>query len=165
MHEEAYYQRSPSKTQEKTLLRSVYNWMMPGLCISGITAYFASHSLSIQQMIFGNSFTIWILFIAELGLVFAISGGMNRMTASTASGLFLVFSFINGLTLSSIFLVYTSSSIASTFFCYRSYLWSDERVRLFYKDGPDFLGEISVHGAYRHYYCLGSEYILAQSGS
>lgn len=116
MNEAAYYTRSLSKIQENTLLRSVYNWMMLGLCISGFTAYFASNSLSMQQMIFGNSFTIWILFIAELGLVFAISGGINRMTASTASGLFLVFSFINGLTLSSIFLVYTSSSIASTFF-------------------------------------------------
>ena len=116
MSEEVYYQRSLSKTQENTLLRSVYNWMMLGLCISGFTAYFASNNLSMQQMIFGNSFTIWILFIVELGLVFAISGGTDRMTASTASGLFLLFSFINGLTLSSIFLVYTSSSIASTFF-------------------------------------------------
>ncbi|HDH12002.1 MAG TPA: Bax inhibitor-1/YccA family protein [Nitrospirae bacterium] len=97
-------------------MRSVYNWMMLGLCISGFTAYFAGNSSGVRQMIFGNSFTIWILFIAELGLVFAISGGINRMTASTASGLFLMFSFINGLTLSSIFLVYTSSSIASTFF-------------------------------------------------
>ncbi len=116
MHEEAYYQRSLSKAQENTLLRSVYNWMMLGLCISGFTAYFAANSLGVRQIIFGDSYTIWILFIMELGLVFAISGGINRMTASTASGLFLLFSFINGLTLSSIFLIYTASSIASTFF-------------------------------------------------
>ena len=94
MNESAYYQRSLSKAQENTLLRSVYNWMMLGLCISGFTAYFASNNLSMQQMIFGNSFTIWILFIVEIGLVFAISGGTDRMTASTASGLFLLFSFM-----------------------------------------------------------------------
>lgn len=116
MQNNAYFAPALTKVQENSLLRSVYNWMMLGLFISGATAYFASASAGIQQAIYGNSFMIWILFIIELGLVIAISGGINRMTASTASWLFLLFSFINGLTLSSIFLIYTSASIASTFF-------------------------------------------------
>ncbi len=110
------YVPSLTKVQENTLMRSVYNWMMLGLFISGITAFLASNSVSIRQAIFGNSYMLWVLFILEIGLVVAISGGINRMAASTASGLFLLFSFINGLTLSSIFLIYTSSSIAGTFF-------------------------------------------------
>lgn len=97
-------------------MRSVYNWMMLGLFISGLTAFLGSNSPSIQQLIFGNSYMLWVLFFVEMGLVIAITGGINRMTASTASGLFLLFSFVNGLTLSSILLIYTSSSVASAFF-------------------------------------------------
>ena len=116
MYEGIYTQHALTKVQENSLLRSVYNWMMLGLFVSGVTAYFASHSPSIQQIIFGNSVLVWLLFIVELGLVFGISAGVNRMAASTASWLFLLFSFINGLTISSIFLIYTASSITTTFF-------------------------------------------------
>ena len=105
-----------TRVQENTLLRSVYNWMVLGLFISGGVAYLTAHSLGLQHLIFGNSFVIWILFLGELGLVFGISGGIHRMSAATASCLFLLFSFLNGLTLSSIFLVYTSASLSTTFF-------------------------------------------------
>ncbi|NOY76831.1 MAG: Bax inhibitor-1/YccA family protein [Calditrichaeota bacterium] len=117
MREIPYVQPQPlSAVQENALLRSVYNWMLLGLFISGAVAYVTAHSAGLQQLIFGNSIMIWVLLLGELGLVFAISGGISRMSASTASGLFLLFSFINGLTLSSIFLIYTSSSLATTFF-------------------------------------------------
>ncbi len=105
-----------SRVQENTLLRSVYNWMVLGLFISGAVAYLTAHSAGMQQLIFGNSAVIWILLLGELGLVFGISGGINRMSASTASWLFLLFSLLNGLTLSSVFLIYTSASLATTFF-------------------------------------------------
>jgi FtsH-binding integral membrane protein len=105
-----------TKAEQNTLLRSVYNWMTLGLFISGLTAYWVTASPAMQQMIFGNSITVWVLFLAELGLVFTLSGAIQRLSSGTAATLFLVFSFINGLTLSSIFLIYTMSSIASTFF-------------------------------------------------
>jgi FtsH-binding integral membrane protein len=105
-----------TKEEQNTLLRSVYNWMTLGLFISGLTAYWVAASPAMQQMIFGNSITVWVLFLAELGLVFTLSGAIQRLSSGTAATLFLVFSFINGLTLSSIFLIYTMSSIASTFF-------------------------------------------------
>jgi hypothetical protein len=57
-----------------------------------------------------------VLIIAELGLVFAIAGMVNRMSAGTATALFVIYSALNGVTLSSIFLVYASASIVSTFF-------------------------------------------------
>jgi len=116
MREDAFNGSVITKAQENTLLRAVYNRMMLGLFISGFTAYLASYSAAIQQFLFGNSYMIWILLIIELGLVFSISGGMRTMTASTASILFVLFSFLNGLTLSFIFLVYTSVSITTTFF-------------------------------------------------
>ncbi len=105
-----------TKAEQNLLLRSVYNWMTLGLFVSGLTAYFVAASPAIQEMIFGNSFTVWILFLIELGLVFTISGAIRRLTSGTAATLFLLFSFINGLTLSSIFLIYTMTSIAATFF-------------------------------------------------
>lgn len=115
MNEEILQHSTISVTQENALLRSVYNWMMLGLFVSGLAAYFAVNSESMLQLLYGNPFTIWILFIGELGLVFAISGGVQRFSASTASTLFILFSLLNGLTLSAIFLIYTSDSITSTF--------------------------------------------------
>jgi len=111
-----YEQSAFDVAKQNVLLRSVYNKMMVGLFISGAIAYMAANSLAMRQILFGNGITMWILFFAELGLVFAISGAVRSITASTAYMLFIAFSAINGLTLSSIFLIYTSSSISGTFF-------------------------------------------------
>ena len=116
MNVNTYAPMALSKAQENTLLRSVYNWMMVGLFLSGLTAYFAANNSAVQQMIFGNSFAIWFLFLGELALVFVISGGMKSMSSSTAGILFVLFAVINGLTISSIFIVYTMQSISTTFF-------------------------------------------------
>ncbi len=105
-----------TKEQTNSLLRTVYNWMMAGLFISGAVAFFTANSFTMQRFLFGNPMTMWLLLFAELGLVFAISGGINKMASSTAAGLFILFSVVNGLTLSSIFLIYTMGSIALTFF-------------------------------------------------
>jgi len=115
MNNDPYFQPSLAATRENALVRSVYNWMMIGLGVSGLTAYFTSNSPALLQMIYGNSLVLIVLIVAELGMVYAISGGVKSLSASTASTLFLLFSFINGLTLSSIFLIYTSESIATTF--------------------------------------------------
>ena len=96
-------------------VRSVYNWMAVGLGITGIVAYFVSNSPAMMQAIFGSGL-LWVLIIAELGLVFAISGFISRLSSGTATGLFLLYSALNGATLSSIFIIYTSESIVSVFF-------------------------------------------------
>ncbi len=98
------------------LLRSVYNWMMVGLLVSGLTAFMVAHSEALSQLLFGNPYMMWLLLIIELGLVVAISAGINKMDVSTARVLFILFSFIDGLTLGGIFLLYTQTSIATTFF-------------------------------------------------
>ncbi len=115
MQQDQYYQPSLSAVRENALMRSVFNWMAAGLVVSGLTAYFTASSPFLLNLIFGNSFMMFVLIIGELGMVFAISRGVNTMQVSTASTLFLLFSFVNGLTLSAVLLAYTSQSIASTF--------------------------------------------------
>lgn len=97
-------------------IRSVYNWMGIGLALTGLIAYYVSTDISIQNLIFGNRLVFFGLIIGELALVFFISTRIGKITASTATSLFILFAALNGATLSSIFLVYTSSSITTTFF-------------------------------------------------
>jgi len=97
-------------------VRSVYNWMGIGLALTGFIAYYVSTNEAIVRLIFGNTFIFFGLMIAELALVFAISGMVQRMSSGTATGLFLLYSALNGVTISFIFLVYARASIVSTFF-------------------------------------------------
>ncbi|MFH1122589.1 MAG: Bax inhibitor-1/YccA family protein [Pseudomonadota bacterium] len=97
-------------------VRSVYNWMCIGLALTGFMAYYVSNSEAMVRLIFGNSIVFFGLILAELALVFSISGMVNRMSAGTATTLFVLYSALNGVTLSFIFLVYARASIVSTFF-------------------------------------------------
>lgn len=95
-------------------LAKVFNWMAVGLGITGIVAYFTAQT-GLAATIIGSP-AFFVLIIAELGLVFYLSARIAKIQASTASSLFVGYSVLNGLTLSVIFLAYTSSSIAGTFF-------------------------------------------------
>ena len=97
-------------------VRSVYNWMGIGLALTGFMAFYVSSSPTMVRLIFGNPIIFFVLILAELGMVFAISGMVNRMSAGTATSLFVIYSALNGVTLSFIFLAYTRTSIVSTFF-------------------------------------------------
>jgi FtsH-binding integral membrane protein len=108
--------RERSEVLVNDFVRSVYNWMFIGLGLTGLVALYVSENSTMQQLVFGNSILFFILIIAELGLVFSISGMVNRMRASTATTLFVIYSALNGVTLSFIFLVYARASIVSTFF-------------------------------------------------
>ena len=99
-----------------TFVRSVYNWMAIGLALTGIVAFYIVNSPSIMRLIFGNQLIFFGLIIGELALVFSISARVHKMQASTATALFVLYAALNGATLSVIFLAYTKSSIASTFF-------------------------------------------------
>lgn len=98
------------------LMRKVYIWMTLALVITGITAYEVPTTPSIIMTIASNSALMWGLIIAEFVLVFAISGAINRLSLTTATLLFVLYSVINGATLSFIFLLYTATSITSVFF-------------------------------------------------
>ncbi|HZW61517.1 MAG TPA: Bax inhibitor-1/YccA family protein [Candidatus Babeliales bacterium] len=93
----------------------VYGWMAIALTITASVAYYISTMPVIAQTIFSNPFLLIGLFIAQLGVVVAISGFVNRLNYSTAVALFLVYAASVGLTFSVIFLHYTFASIALTF--------------------------------------------------
>ena len=98
------------------LMRKVYVWMTLALVITGICAYGVATSPALMQMVYGNKAAIWVLFIAEIGLVFYTTARINRLSLSTATTLFIIYSALNGVTLSAIFVVYTTASIAKVFF-------------------------------------------------
>jgi uncharacterized protein len=97
-------------------IRSVYNWMAVGLGLTGVVAYYVANTPSIRNVVFGNPILFFGLIIGELALVFIISARIQRMQASTATSLFVLYSILNGATLSFIFMVYAKSTITSTFF-------------------------------------------------
>jgi FtsH-binding integral membrane protein len=99
-----------------SFVRSVYNWMAIGLALTGFIAYAVANMPEVRDVIFGSRIVFFGLIIAQLALVFIISSRIQRMQAGTATFLFVVYSALNGATLSSIFLVYAQSTIASTFF-------------------------------------------------
>ncbi|MFO7930584.1 MAG: Bax inhibitor-1/YccA family protein [Thermodesulfobacteriota bacterium] len=105
-----------AQVRVNSFIRSVYNWMAVGLALTGGVAYFAAHNSTLNQLIYGAPMVFFGLIIAELAMVFYLSARIQKIQASTATGLFLLYAGINGLTLSFIFLVYTKTSIASVFF-------------------------------------------------
>lgn len=98
------------------LMRKVFVWMTFALAITGLTAYGVATSPSLVSMIFGSKVMFWGLIIAEFALVFAISGAINKLSLSTATLLFILYSVVNGATLSVIFFAFSTAVIAKTFF-------------------------------------------------
>jgi len=98
------------------LMRKVYVWMAMALCITGLTAYGVASSPNLLLTLYSHHWLIIGLLFAELALVFAISGAINRLSLTTATLLFILYSALTGVTFSSIFVVYTMSSIGKVFF-------------------------------------------------
>ena len=92
----------------------IYNYMASGLALTGIVAYAAAASGFYAQI--AGTPLVWIVMLAPLGLVFWLSAGIERMSASTAQALFWVYAGLMGLSLAGIFLIYTGASIARVFF-------------------------------------------------
>lgn len=94
-------------------LAKVFNWMAIGLGLTGIISYFTAQSGLATTIVATPLF--FILIIAELGMVFYLSARIDKIQPGTATGLFLGYAVLNGLTLSAIFLAYTKASIGGTF--------------------------------------------------
>lgn len=108
-----------SKDMEQAQTRymsKVYGWMAMALALTGVVAHFVASTPGLVETLVENRMIFMVLMIAELGLVVYLSARIHKMSFTTAMGSFIVYSILNGLTLSFIFLVYTTSSIASTFF-------------------------------------------------
>jgi FtsH-binding integral membrane protein len=94
----------------------IYNYMASGLALTGIIAMATAQSESMMQIIFGGGALMWIVMLSPLGFVLALSFGINKMKASTAQAVFWGFAAVMGLSMASIFAIYTGTSIARVFF-------------------------------------------------
>ena len=98
------------------VINQVYTWMSLGLALTATVGYYTAGTEALRNIIFSNGMVLIGLVVAQLGIVFALSAAINRLSAAAATGLFILYAALTGLTFSAIFLVYTSVSIASTFF-------------------------------------------------
>lgn len=95
-------------------MQRVYQWMTMGLALTGIVAFATLQNVDLMRFLLKGG--MWLFFIAELGIVFWLSASIRKISAQTAVIGFLIYSALNGVTLSAIFLAYTAASIATTFF-------------------------------------------------
>ncbi|MFC7776511.1 Bax inhibitor-1 family protein [Pantoea sp. GCM10028869] len=105
-----------ASTSLQTYMAQVYGWMTCGLLLTAFVSWFAARTPVVMELVFANRITFFGLIIAQLALVFVLSGMVHRLSGAVATALFMLYSALTGLTMASIFLVYTYSSIASTFF-------------------------------------------------
>ncbi len=99
----------------RAFVRSVYGWMFGGLLLTALAALWVVSSPPMQQLVLASPVVPWVLFIGELGIVAFLSFRVTKMSAGAAASAFLVFSLLNGLSLSVIFFMYTAGSIVTAF--------------------------------------------------
>lgn len=99
----------------RSYMLSVYNYMASGLLVTGIVALLTSQSPAMLNAIYGTGLH-WVVALAPLGFVLALSFGVNKMSSGTMQMVFWAFAATMGLSLSYIFIAYTGASVARTFF-------------------------------------------------
>ncbi|AUP76851.1 hypothetical protein CWS02_18190 [Enterobacter sp. EA-1] len=114
------YPRSDSIVQQtrsglQTYMAQVYGWMTCGLLLTAFVARYAAGNNAVMALVFSSQITFFGLIIAQLALVFILSGLIHKLSAGVATSLFMLYSALTGLTLSSILFIYTAESIAATF--------------------------------------------------
>lgn len=103
-----------ANTGIQAYMAQVYGWMFCGLLLTGAVAWYAAQT-RIPYILATNSIALIGLIVAQFALVFVISGMVNRLSGAVATGLFMLYSVLTGITFSSIFLIYTGNSIFGTF--------------------------------------------------
>jgi uncharacterized protein len=101
--------------RERAMFRSVFGWMFVGLLLTAASALWVVTSPAMQQLVLANRFATFILFIVEIGLVVNLSWRLPRMSSAAAAGSFLLFSALNGLSLSVLAFAYTGASLVQAF--------------------------------------------------
>ena len=97
------------------VMRKVYGKMTLGLLATAVTSFLMLSSPALLSVLFSSTATLWILFAVELGLVIYLSARIDKLSTGMATTLFYLYSIMNGVTLTPIFLAYTGVSIAMTF--------------------------------------------------
>ena len=114
----ANYSSTQTATQSLTsmLFKSLYMQMSAALTITGLVAYFLSQSDAYINMLINNSAMLWIVLLAQIGVVVFLSARLHTMSMSTATILFILYSVLTGVSFGTLFLVYDMSDIIATFF-------------------------------------------------
>lgn len=108
------YSESTMAAEQQRFMVRVYNWMTAGLVVTAGVAYSVATSPNLVQAI-ANPWILFPLIIAQLGLVFWLASRVMQMSAAQATGVFMLYSALTGVTLSFVFLAYTAASLTSTF--------------------------------------------------
>ena len=118
MNNDILFSLSPEQVakEQQRFITKVYGWMAFALAITGVVAMYTASSEGMINFIFSSKAVFYGLVIGELLLVGSLVGFISKMSSKTATLIFIAYSVLNGLTLSVVFLIYTSGSIASTFF-------------------------------------------------
>ena len=124
------------------LMRKVYVWMTLALVITGFTAYGVASSPGVMSAILSSRWIVWGLLIAEIALVFYVTARIEKLSLTTATMIFILYSVLNGATLSVIFLAYTMQSIASVFFITAGTFAAMSLIGYFTKTDLSSLGKI-----------------------
>ena len=136
---------SPAEAEARFLGR-VYRWMAVGLALTALVAFTVLSSPELLRFFLGSRLVFFGLLLAELGLVVWLSGMVGSMSASTASIVFLAYAALNGVTLTSVFLVYTAGSITSTFVVTAGTFGVMSAYGLMTKRSLDGLGSFAMMG-------------------
>lgn len=110
------YKSTASSSVLSTVMRKVYVRMFLALVVTAFTALYVASSPALLTTILGSRAIFFGLIIAELAVVFILSGRINKLSTATAALLFYLYAILNGVVFSSIFVVYELGSIAYTFF-------------------------------------------------
>ena len=97
-------------------LWATYRWMTLGLAVTGLVALGVASSSAAVEILLGNRILFYGLLIAQLGLVFGFNAAAQRASTAVVAGMFFIYAALTGVTFSTLFLVYTASSIAGVFF-------------------------------------------------
>lgn len=100
----------------RAFMLRIYNYMAIGLSLTGVVAYLVASSPTLTSIFLLNQVVFWIVALSPLALVFFLSARIGTMSAATAQTVFWIYAALNGLSLGTIFLVYTGTSIAKVFF-------------------------------------------------
>ena len=107
---------SRAELETRTFISGVYHWMLYGLGMTGVVAWWAASRPALTRALIQDPMLLIILLVIELGLVFVLAGWVQKMTAAEAAVTYLAYAALNGLTMSFVFLLYTAASIALVFF-------------------------------------------------
>ena len=149
-YEEINY-RSYSREREleasaafSALMQKTYLWMAMALAITGLTAYVVATNPTLMGLMFQYPNAIWFFFIAEIGLVIALSAAIEKLSLPVATLMFVLYAVLNGVTFSTLFYVYTLGSLASTFFVTAGTFGAMSAVGFFIRKDLSAIGKILI---------------------